>query len=219
MTTALLYGPSFSYFTRAMRILFQFKGIGHELTNAPFGEEIPYFSEAHSRLHPFRKLPVLIEGDLILPETHAIALYLDAKPGPSFLPSEQPERSQALALAHSISTDVHTDFMKQLCLEFRFPKGPEKGIRFDVIDAHLDDAKRTMTWLNTLLSEQSTNANGGLFLLNQQFSLADAYMIPMLDYISQLPAPYTLVNSFEAVNDYLHFQRQQSYCEGILGKG
>ncbi len=210
MTTLKLYGPGFSYYLRAMRQLCRFKGISHEVTSAPFGEEMPFFSDRHAELHPYRKLPVLIEGSLVIPETMAIALYLESKPGPGFIPGDAADRAKVLSSAGIISLYIHQFLIRNVLLEFAFPKGDEGKIRFDVVDRNIADANRALAWVADALGTSP-------FFTARQFTLCDAYLIPMLDYLDQLPSPYNLINAFPNLWDYLGFHRQQAYSEGILG--
>lgn len=211
MTTIKLYGPEFSYFLRVVRLLCQFKGIEHEVTRAPFGEEIPFFGDAHARLHPYRKLPVLIDGSTVIPETMAMAHYLESKPGPSFIPGEARDRAEIISLAGIISLYIHQSVMRDVVLEFAFPKGSEGQVRLDVVEKNIDDANKSLAWVSGVLGN-------GHFFSAGQFTLCDAYLVPMLDYLDQLPTPFDLNKFFPALCHYLEFQRQQKYAEGVLGK-
>lgn len=210
MSNPTLYGPEFSYYLRSMRLLFNYKGIKHGVTNAPLGKKVAFFTEEHAELHPFRKLPVLIEGELVLPETLAIAWYIESKPGTSFIPGDAKQQALILSMASLITQYVHTAIMSNLILEFRFPKGKDGAIRFEHIGENLPQAKTVLAWLETKLAKR-------VFIVGDQFSLADAYLIPMLDYLDQMPEPFNLVREFEGLNAYLQHHRGQNYCEGILG--
>ena len=211
MSTITLYGPDFSYFLRVIRLLCQFKGVMHETTLSPFGENVTPFGEEHGKLHPFRKIPVLMEGDFILPETPAIAHYLESKPGPSFFPEDIKLRSQVLATAEMFSLYVHQAIMANLVLEFAFPKGPDKTIRFDEINKRLPVAHEVMRWLSSLIYNEHFVADG-------RFSYCDAVLIPMLDYLEQLPAPYNIITHYDNLMVYTLFHRQQYYAKGVLGE-
>ena len=211
MSILKLYGPEFSYFLRVVRLLCQFKGIEHEVTRAPFGEEIPFFGDTHASLHPYRKLPVLIEGSTVIPETMAMAHYLESKPGPSFIPGEARDRAEILSLAGIISLYIHQSVMRDIVLEFAFPKGNEGQIRFDLVEQNIAAANKALAWVSGALG------CGGFFAADR-FTLCDAYLVPMLDYLGQLPSPFDLNKFFPVLCDYLEFQRRQKYAEGILGK-
>jgi glutathione S-transferase len=57
----------------------------------------PFFgSDAFERLSPLRRIPVLVDGDLVLCDSSVICAYLDeAYPGPPLLPSDARERARA----------------------------------------------------------------------------------------------------------------------------
>lgn len=211
MTTIKLYGPEFSYFLRVVRLLCRFKGIEHEVTRAPFGEEIPFFGDAHANLHPYRKLPVLIDGSTVLPETMAMAHYLESRPGPSFIPGEALQRAEILSSAGIISLYIHQSVMRDVVLEFAFPKGSGGQIRFDVVEKNIAQANKALGWVAGALGDEN-------FFTAGRFTLCDAYLVPMLDYLDQLPSPFDLTKRFPALGAYLEFQRQQKYAEGVLGK-
>ncbi len=210
MSTLKLYGPEFSYFLRSVRLLCQFKGLAYEVTRAPYGKDIPIFGDEHAKLHPFRKLPVLIDGDLVLPETMAIAFYLERKPGPSFLPGSTEAQATILAQAGIISLYAHQHLVRNLLLEFAFPKGEQGNVRIDVVKDNLPAAQQAMQWIADTVS----NAQ---YFIAEQFTLCDAYLIPMLDYIDQLPEPFCINKQYANLNDYLVFHRAQAYTEGVLG--
>ncbi len=212
MSIIQLYGPEFSYYLRSMRLLLNYKQISHEVTYAPFGETIPPFSDGHESLHPFRKLPVYIEGEVVIPETPAIAWYVEQKPGPSFIPGDASVQAQVLSKASLATCYVHKAIMAGILLEFRFPKGPDGTVRMDVVEQNVPEAKRVLAWLEQELA-------GNNYWVAHQFTLADAYLIPMLDYLSQAPAPFDLLEPFEACKRYVQFHQKQSYSEGVLGKG
>ena len=210
MSTLKLYGPEFSYFLRSVRLLCQFKGLAYEVTRAPYGKEIPILGDEHASLHPFRKLPVLIDGDLVLPETMAIAFYLESKPGPSFLPGSTEGKAKILAQAGIISLYAHQHLVKNLLLEFAFPKGDQGNVRIDVVKDNLPAAQNAMRWI-------ADSVGSAQYFIAGQFTLCDAYLIPMLDYIDQLPEPFCINKHYANLNDYLAFQRAQTYAEGVLG--
>lgn len=206
-----LYGPGFSYYLRVVRLLCQFKGVAHEVTSAPFGDAVPFFGDGHAQLHPYRKLPVLIEDSLVLPETMAMAMYIESKPGPSFIPGDEKDQAKILSLAGMLSLYTHQFLMRNIVLEFAFPKGKDGEIRFDLVNANIPDAKKNLAWLTEVLGDAR-------FLMKGQFTLCDAYLIPMLDYLDQLPAPYNLNGEYDDLSHYIEFHRNQEYAAGVLGK-
>lgn len=222
MNTLKIYGPKFSYFVRSVRLMCQYKQLSYETTLAPFEKKILPFSDEHKRLHPFKKMPILIDGDLIIPETIAIARYLDTRSlnTPQLNKSTDKfslffgtafEQAQTQALADMISQYVHYAIMKNLCLEFAFPKGPEGSIRINNINDELPKAHDSLKWLCTIIKDSH-------YCIHDQFSICDTYLIPMLDYLSRLPSPYNIISEYPVLERYIHFHQIQTYSEGVLGK-
>lgn len=210
MEAIKIYGVSFSTFLRSVRLMCQYKGIGHEVTLAPYGEVIPCFGDRHAEIHPFRKLPVLIEGDLALPESCAIGRYLESKPGPSLFPLDAPQKARVDATANMISIYVANAVVKNVVLEFFFPKGESGQVRLDAVAEALPTARAALEWLNDMVESPR-------YLMAGQFTLCDALLIPMLDYLAQLPASVNFLPELPALAAYLDFQRTAPYSEGILG--
>lgn len=90
-----IYGLGISPFVRKTRVILTEKNIPYELiTTNPF---VP--DEAFRKLTPFGKIPVLQDGDLILPDSTSIAAYLDrGYPEPAMYPRDAREFGRALFL-------------------------------------------------------------------------------------------------------------------------
>lgn len=81
----ILYGSSMSPYVRKV-IAFAFeKGVEIELRPVGIGDQDPGFRKAS----PFGKMPALVDGDYSLPDSSAIAHYLEAShPEPALIPSD-----------------------------------------------------------------------------------------------------------------------------------
>lgn len=211
MADITLYGPSFSSFLRATQLLCHYKGLTTQNTLAPFGEVIAPFSEAHAELHPFKKIPVLIEGDVVLPETLAIALYLDSsKPGPKLFPASAREQAQVISDGNMLALYFSKPVMGQLVLEFAFPKGENGEVRLDVAKNNLPAVEALLSWLAARIGDKTyLNAN--------QFTYCDAIILPVLDYLTQLPPPFNVAEQYPELMRYLAHHRAAPYTQGVLG--
>lgn len=59
-------------------------------------------------LNPQGLVPVLIDGEQVIPQSLAIMEYLDERqPTPALLPASAIERAQVRALAHAVACDIH----------------------------------------------------------------------------------------------------------------
>lgn len=82
-----LHGVPQSPFVMKVRIALEEKGLAYEL--APPAPD----------LHPLGKMPVLRDGDLVLPDSSAICAYLERKhPAPALYPDDPAELARALFL-------------------------------------------------------------------------------------------------------------------------
>lgn len=88
-------GNYLSPYVRKVLVCLDMKGLDYELDPI-----IPFFgNDEFTKLNPVRRIPILIDGDLVLPDSAAICEYLDeAYAGPALLPSGAPLRAQARAL-------------------------------------------------------------------------------------------------------------------------
>ena len=82
-----LYGAPQSPFVRKARIVLEEKGLPYALEPLVPG------------LHPLGKMPVLRDGDTVVPDSSVIAAYLERKhPSPALLPADPAELAKALFL-------------------------------------------------------------------------------------------------------------------------
>lgn len=88
-----LYGALLSPFVRKVAVVLEEKGMTWELALSSPGAPDPDFQKAS----PFGKIPALCDGDYMLADSSAIAIYLDAKqPTPAVLPAEAKARGKAM---------------------------------------------------------------------------------------------------------------------------
>ncbi len=81
MAEIKIHGVPPSTFTRTARLACHEKGIDYEL--------VPTMPGDNTALNPFRKIPAITHGDLVLFETTAILRYLDRTfPGPKLWPDD-----------------------------------------------------------------------------------------------------------------------------------
>ncbi len=96
-----LYGATPSPFFRKVRIVLEEKGIPYQTEAlAP----VPKTPELLA-MHPLGKIPVLRDGDVVVPDSSVICAYLERKfPAPALLPAEPAELARALFLEEYADT-------------------------------------------------------------------------------------------------------------------
>jgi glutathione S-transferase len=142
----------------------------------PFEEEVigfnePDFSERVRRYSPNGRVPVLIDGDLVVWDSLAIAEYLAEK-----YPDKKlwPEAREGRARARSICAEMHAGFAH---LRSRLPMNCEASIplgRLEIV------VQREVDRIMDIWGEaRASHGTGGPFLFGR-FTIADAYFAPVV---------------------------------------
>jgi len=93
--TITVVGNYLSPYVRKVLVCLDLKGVDYEIDPiVPF-----YGNDEFTRLNPVRRVPVLIDGDLVIAESAVICEYLDEHyAGPGLLPAGARDRARARAL-------------------------------------------------------------------------------------------------------------------------
>jgi glutathione S-transferase len=192
-----IFGPSFSNFVRSIMLLCEEYDIEY-CTGLNFGGEVVELkSEQHFKLHPFGKFPVIKHQGVILAETASICRYLQA----TFLPDplkhfSAHQMARIDAFSAIISIYIDKALVRDYLLEFAFPKGEQGNVRLDVVESMQPQAREALEIIASEIKHSDT-------LNNEQLSIADALVAPMLHYLSTLPAPFNLIDDFPIAYNYL----------------
>lgn len=158
MKPVQIHGFDMSTYTRTARMAAHEKGVPHQLVPLDYGKP------SHFTLHPFGKMPVLVDGDRTVFETLAIMAHLDhAYAGDRLLPQAPDALADVLAAA-SVAIDygyrpiVHTG-------------DADNAARAE----NLTIAGRVFDWLEGRLASRA-------FIVADHLSAADLFLAPMLDY-------------------------------------
>ena len=146
------------------------------------GVEIPTeppTSDTHSpefrKVNPLGKVPVLIDGDFVLPESAAICEYLEDKlPGRSIWPLDLQARARARMLCEIIDLYLFMDMCN--CFFPDMAPGPFKGA-----------PERVATWLDAIEFYLRPDSR---WLAGEQPSMADVCMATTLFYFDAVGGPY-----------------------------
>jgi glutathione S-transferase len=96
-----LYGASQSPFVRKARIVLEEKGIPYETENLI---PVPKTPELLA-LHPMGKIPILRDGEVVVPDSSVICAYLEKKhPSPALYPGDPADLAKALFLEEYADT-------------------------------------------------------------------------------------------------------------------
>ena len=156
-----LYGFPGSTYTRTVRIVCEEKGASYRLHPLDFG------AESHLALHPFAKMPAMLDGDTHLFEAIAIAVYVDDTVGkPTLQPTDAADRARMWQWV-SAAIDYYYDAFVRTLLSHGDAAGPVPEARVS--------RDRCLRALASAL-ERSDH------LAARSLTLADLLLAPMLDY-------------------------------------
>jgi glutathione S-transferase len=110
MRPLLIIGSYLSPYVRKVLVCLEIKGIAYEVDHL-----VPFFGDDRfSRLSPLRRIPVLVDGDLVLTDSSVICQYLeDLQPTPSLLPADIRDRARARWLEEYADTRMGDVFIWQ----------------------------------------------------------------------------------------------------------
>ena len=128
-------------------------------------------------LNPLGKIPVLIDGDLVLPESNVIAEYLEEKfPEPSLLPGDAAARARARLIARLGDTYlINPLFTAFFQLQ---SKEPNQGI----LDLQVADINKGLKTLENF-------SQGGERMVGDGWTLADVALIPIFFFLDRFSGP------------------------------
>lgn len=209
MTTLTIIGPQFSTFVRTIELICRYKNIPYKITMEHESKVIEFRDEQHLKLHPFTKVPVLIDGEFVLPESHAIASYLNDKYDLGLFPINPEEKAQVIAWSSMISQYVYQHLISQYILELKFPKGEDGEVRIDVINQNRSLAQNTLQKLESQVNDQG-------YFIGNDFSLCDALLLPILTYVYAIPEPFTVHQNTPKLAKYLDRMCVFDFTQGVL---
>lgn len=190
-----LYGPDYSTFTRTVRMALEEKGVSYDLhpVDVLQGE---HQSEANVARHPFGKVPSLSHDGVDVYETSAIVRYIDnAFPGPSLQASgagnlARMDQIMAVIESYGYSPCIGQIFIQRAVVPMLGGNSDEK-----IIADALGGASQAFAAINAL-------ANDGGFLVDDKLTLADLYLVPVYDYVSQIPESGEIMRNCEKLNTW-----------------
>jgi glutathione S-transferase len=152
-----LYGGLLSPYVMRVVLAARAKGLDLPVVQPEGGLKTPDFL----KLNPIGKMPTLIDGAFVLPESEIIVAYLeDSHPRPSLLPDDVKERARARLISRL--ADVYV--------------APSLGPFFQG-KANEDTTKALNQALDYL---EHFRTDDDHFAIGHQFSIADCTLIPML---------------------------------------
>lgn len=148
-------------------------------------------------LNPAGRVPVLVDGDLTLSESHAILAYLGEKTG-KLWPSTAAGRADALRwlffLAQHLSPSVTDIAFNRVAVKLLGLKGDEEAIA---------RGEKALPPLLRILDDRLSNSK---WVLGDQFTLVDCDYGPVLNVLEKAGFSYT---EFPHVSGYINAIRER----------
>jgi len=168
MADLVLIGPAVSSYVRTARMTCIEKGVPHTLEPLELG------SDAHKKLHPWGRVPVLRHGDVTLIETSAIARYVDeTASGPKLVPSTPVERAVMEQWISAINCYIYDSLVRNYALKYILPRFAGESPDPQAIKAGVPNMERDFALLDGAYAKSK-------FITGEALSLADLFVAPVV---------------------------------------
>ncbi len=202
--SVVIYGMAISNYVRSVLICCEEKGVDYKL------KAIKLRSPELLAMNPLCKVPVLKLGDFTLFETAAICRFIDRNfDGPPLSPQDLKSLARMDQWISAVNGSFDPVFIRRFILEYAFPKDADGKPDQTRIETALPRVKHHLEIVNDALSQNP-------YLTGKTPTIADYFMIPMLDYLEKIPPRNKLMNDMSATSDYLERMRQRPSCAKVL---
>ena len=195
----IVYGSSLSPFVRKVLVVAAEKGI--EVENLVFGPGVaptPEFIEAS----PFGKIPALRDGDFTLPDSTAIAVYLDARhPEPNLIPADPQARGRVLWFDEFADTIAFPPKGKVFFNRVVAPLLGQEGDEAVAAAAERDELPKVFAYLESVIPPSG-------YLVEDRFTLADI----------SVASPFVNLQHARSQVDAARHPKLAAYVETILAR-
>ncbi|MFD1560093.1 glutathione S-transferase family protein [Paraburkholderia silviterrae] len=142
------------------------------------------------RLNPAGKVPVLVDGDRVIPESAAIVLYLaDKYPEKGLLPTDLEERAQVYRWTLFAVTELEQPLWRITRHSFLYP--PDKRSPADIELARAD--------FITMAAVLDKHLEGREFIVGDRLTVADCVTAYLMDWANEVQ----LIDTFPRLQAYL----------------
>jgi glutathione S-transferase len=172
-----LHGYRHSVYLRMARFAAAAKGVAcRHVEVDPFTAPVP---AEYLALHPFGRVPTLVQDGFVLYETVAITRYLDeAFAGPALQPGDARGRARMAQIQSVVDSYAYWPLVRQVFSHAVFR--PRHGHQADA-----DEIARGLAAAPRVLGALTALAGDGAWLAGDALSLADIQFAPILDAFAQ----------------------------------
>jgi glutathione S-transferase len=186
----IIGGPA-SNFVWVTRIVCAEKGVPYTHVSA-----MPHTPEVDA-VHPLGKIPGMRHGNVTLGESRAICRYIDQVfPGPSLVPADAAAGAKTEQWISIVCTAIDPIMLRQYLASYIFPGTPDSSPDRTRIDAALPKMEPQFALLDRAVAKTG-------YLVGETFTLADAYLTPILYYMGTRPESSAMLNKCASLPAYL----------------
>jgi glutathione S-transferase len=192
-----LIGGSASNYVWVCRIALAEKNVPYTLNAAR-----PHTPEV-TAIHPLGKIPAMRHGAVTLFESRAICNYVDkAFAGPALVPTDPVASAQTEQWISLINTAIDPVWIRTYFREYAFPTGPDGTPNRDAIAGAVPKMEPHFA-----IFDHAVASSG--HLVGADFTLADAFLMPILYYMNKSPESAALLAQATNLNAYYgnHIER------------
>jgi glutathione S-transferase len=209
MSQPIVHGPSFSTYTRSVRLALEEKGVKHQLV------EIDILKGAHkqppySSKQPFGKVPAFEHDGNTFYETSAILRYIDEVfPKPPLMPSTPAARAcvnQVMSIVDSYGYTpcVHGLFIPRVL-------APSLGGQTDMqkVESAKEPAALFVSEVERLLGSEQ-------FFGGANVCLADLHAFPVVTYLAATPEGKTILEGAPNLRSWLSRMQKRPSAQAMM---
>lgn len=180
MSKPTLYGPTYSTYTRSMRMVLAEKGVEYDLV------EVDMIGGAHHKpdyvqRHPFERVPAFEHNEFAIYETNAIAHYIDdAFPGRRLAHPHIHRRTRDQQVIEVINSYAYKRIVHGIVLPYFFAD-KEKGPDMAAIAAAVPAAEHALAAIQDLMLGSDP------YMVGRDVSFSDLFLAPIVAYVTQFP--------------------------------
>lgn len=180
MGKPILYGPTYSTYTRTIRMVLAEKNVDYDLV------DVDMIGGAHHRpdyiqRHPFEKVPAFEHNGFAIYECNAIAHYIDdAFPGRRLAHPHIHRRTRDQQIVEVINAYAYKRIIIEIVLRYYFAD-KEKEPDMAAIAAAAPAAEQALAAIQDLMLGSDP------YLVGRDTSFSDLFLAPIISYFVQFP--------------------------------
>jgi glutathione S-transferase len=189
-----LYGYKYSVYAWIVRFALHEKAVAYNWIEVnPFADDV---DSGYLDLHPFCRVPTLVNNGFVLYETGAITRYIDEIfEHPKLMPVPIEHRARVNQILSVIDSYTYWPLVRQVFAHGVM--GPRLGRSVDP-----DDVERGLAASTRTLDALENLATGGTFLIGDALSLADVHLAPMVSYFTEHDQGRQAIARHARLNDW-----------------